>query len=91
MAEIRLSQLTPYSPSDERRSPLTVRLDREEDELVDEQAPLLTEREGIGQLQTKQPVHPFIKLLWGIWPFGASFRALRIWGKAYEIVKVLEY
>ena len=59
--------------------------------MEDEQTPLLASQDSVEQLQPRKPVHPFVKLLLGLWPFGASFRALRLWGKVYEIVKVLEF
>ena len=74
------------SPSVERHSPQTVMLHKEEEE--DEQAPLLASQETERVLKVKKPLHPFVKMVYGVWPFGESFRALRIWGKLYEIVKV---
>ena len=37
----------------------------------------------------KRELHPFLKLLLAFWPFGETFQALRIWGKVYELIKVL--
>ena len=38
--------------------------------------------------KTKKP-HPFVKMLFGIIPFGPSFRDLGLLGKIYEIIKVI--
>ena len=54
----------------------------------DEQNPLIHSQEPEQVFHAKKPLHPFVKLLSGLWPFGETFQALRIWGKLYEIVKV---
>ena len=51
-------------------------------ESPDEKIPLLQVK------KTKKP-HPFVKMLFGIIPFGPSFRDLGILGKIYEIIKVI--
>lgn len=39
------------------------------------------------QLQPIKQSHPFLKLLFALWPFGEGFRELGVLGKIYEIVK----
>ena len=73
-----------------KKSSQTVLLDEREDNNLLSNTPLLESEESETEFQLKKPLHPFIKLLHGLWPFGESFRALKLSGKIYEVLKVHE-